>query len=280
MRTPALSILTVTLLLFAACSKEELTETVTDGVSAIATPTSHQKNGGGNFHVWTEVWFNRSSGQAFVKLNGNTRPPVMEMQIVHQRDGAPGEDPNGNSDQIVTDLELSRQGNSKVYHSGQDQFVFGTDAYFSLVDVKLTAKTFIDDWQGETAYLQMFLYPSGRTVEQDPKIFLRRVHVKETLSGKYDEAIAELTIVVADDPAQEVAQVKFVPNPIYRYPDDPSFVVYPEPSYLEKTHENTNLGLSRWSGPGRGGAGSSGSFGGEIYLITPDSKVLDTKVVK
>lgn len=281
MKTSFLTLAAAALLL-AGCSKEELTENVSEGTSSVATRTNARF---GNPGGMPEVWFNQNNGRMLLRvpprwthvaltasaknysLNGNEDP----------NDGTfVDEDGDGVFEYQEWSAELGRVGNSRIYRSGKDQFVFGQTAYFSLVDVTLTSSHFVDDWQGETAYLQLFVYPSGRTVEQDPKIYFRRGHIQETISGEWDEAIAELTIVIADDPAQQVEKVKFVPDPIYPYADDPTYAVYPEPSYLEKTHENTNLGLSRWIGPGRGGVGSSGSFGGTIYMIAADGQTLDT----
>jgi hypothetical protein len=54
-------------LLATGCSKEEVEEHVTEGVSALATPvggSAKSNNNGGtwNFHVWNEAWFNQGQG--------------------------------------------------------------------------------------------------------------------------------------------------------------------------------------------------------------------------
>lgn len=256
--------------LLAGCSKDELTENAAEGVSSIATPTnSHARLG--NPDNQPDVWFNENQGRMLVKYNGiGTLPRDCRPtgRIVYSIAG--GEDPDGNATEetIVMEADLQRIGNSNLFRSAQNAFNFAPEVYFSMVD--LTIDWNFDDSfpQDESRYeAKLFLYPSGRTVEQDPKIFLRRFHIQETIDAQLDAEIVELAIVIADDPAQEVAQVKFVPNPVYPNPDDPTYAVYPEPSYLEKTHENQNLGLSRWAGIGRGGAGSSGSFGGTIYMF-------------
>lgn len=226
-------------LLLAGCSKEEITENVSDGVSALATPTSGQKNGGGNFHVWTEVWFNQNTGRMFLKLPGNghtltdVTANVRSYAISGQEDPNSGNlvdaDGDGVFDYQEWNVELGRVGNSRIYRSGQDEFVFGTTTYFSLVDVTLTANTFIDDWQGETAYMQLFVYPSGRAVEQDPKV----VRLRTRSLTNFDSA-HEMTVIIADDPAQQVATSKLIAGKD----------VVP----LEQSHFNQTLGLSRWSG--------------------------------
>lgn len=259
-------------LLIAGCSKQELIENAPDGVSSVATPTNSNGRVGDPSRN-PSIWFNPGTSRVHVQLNGNTRPPLLEMQIVHQRDGAI-EDPNdfvdedgdGNPDPIVTDLTLARQGNSKNYQS-EDQFVFGTETYFSLVNVTLDWNA-VDDTPQEESHLEMqlFLYPSGRTVEQDPKVVKVRGNRWTFDDNVGQDESYRLAVILADDPAQEVAQLKFVPNPVYPNPDDPTCVIYPEPSYFEKTHENQNLGLSRWTGGTWSGTGTT-TVSGTLYLL-------------
>lgn len=272
-----LTILAASALLMASCSKEELTENVADGVSSVATPTNgHARLG--NPDAIPEIWFNQNQGRMVIQFSGrgvlpqNCRPTG---RISYTIPG--GVDPDGNEieETVVVEAELIQVGNSNIYRSGRDRFLFGQTDHFSILDVTIDAETYVEEWGGETLDLQMFLYPSGRTVEQDPKIFLRRFHFQDQITAEW-EATVELAIVIADDPAQQVKQVKFVPNPVYPNPDDPTYAVYLEPSYLVKTHENANLGLSRWAGPARGGAGSSARFEGTIYMIKADGQALET----
>ncbi len=268
-------------LLLVGCSKDELTENVSEGVSSVATPTNgHARLG--NTDAMPEIWFNQNQGRMVVQFSArgvlpqNCRPSARISYTI-----AGGEDPDGNpmEETVVMEAELLRVGNSRIYRSAQNEFVFGQTDHFSLVDVKI-------DWNAADGTLQeesrietqLFLYPSGRTVEQDPKVVrLRRFHVQDQIVAEWDATLTdELRLIVADDPAQQVAQVKFVPEPIYPYADDPTYAVYPEPSYLEKSHENTNLGLSRWTGSVRGGAGSTGSLEGTIYMIAADGQALET----
>lgn len=268
-----------TTFIWTGCSKQELIENTSDGVSSVAIPSNSNARLG-NPDGTPDIWFNENQGSMMLKVPPRWTHIALTASVKNY--GLSGnEDPNdgtfvdedgdGVFDYQEWSAELDRVGNSRIYRSGQDQFVFGTTTYFSLVDVTLTSNTFVDDWQGETAYLQLFVYPSGRTVEQAPKVARIRTRSVTNFDSSH-----EIRLIIADDPAQEVAQVKFVPDPVYPNPDDPTYAVYPEPSYLEKTHENQNLGLSRWAGPGRGGAGSSGSFGGTIYMIAADGQAFDT----
>ena len=264
-------------LLLAGCSKEELTENVAEGVSAVAAPTSQQKNRGGRSQMRTEVWFNQNNGRMLVRLPGNGQTltdvtaNVRNYAISGQEDPNSGNlvdvDGDGVFDYQEWNVELGRVGNSRIYRTEpQSQFVFGQEMYFSLVDVTLTANTFIDDWQGETAYLQLFVYPSGRTAEQDPKVARIR-----TRSVTNSDSAHEMAVIVSDDPSQDVASVKFVPDPIYGNPDDPTQVSYPEPIILGKTHFNQALGLSRWTGfidfDVSGTASGTGVISGDLYLL-------------
>ena len=243
-------------LLLAGCSKEELTENVAEGVSAVAAPTSQQKNRGGRFQMRTDVWFNQNNGRMLVRLPGNGQTltdvtaNVRSYAISGQEDPNSGNlvdaDGDGVFDYQEWSVELNRVGNSRIYRTEpQSQFVFGSTVYFSLLDVTLTSNTFIDDWQGETAYLQLFVYPSGRTVEQDPKVM-------RVLTGRWDgnyqdgERI-QFNVVLADDPAQEVSSVVFR-SELPADPNDPTSERTVQTVALGQTHFNQALGLSRWVG--------------------------------
>lgn len=220
-------------LLLAGCSKEEITENISEGTSSVATPVNGNARFGNQDNL-PDVSLNTHNGKVSVKLKGKDSPPSLNVLVA--------------GEEAENEGALNRLGNSKNYTTANN-FIDGQSMYFSLVDVTLTSPHFIDDWQGETAYLSLFVYPNGRPVVQAPKAIFRRWHVQETITGEWDETITEeLRITVADDPAQAVAQVKLVPEPIYGNPDDPTDVFIPETVFFEKTHENQNLGLSRWIG--------------------------------
>lgn len=247
MKTSFLTLAAAALLL-AGCTKEELTENVSEGTSNVATQTNARF---GNPEGIPAIWFNQNNGRMFLRvpprwthvalsasaknysLNGNEDP----------NDGTfVDEDGDGVFDYQEWSAELGRVGNSRIYRSGQNQFVFGQTAYFSLVDVTLTANTFIDDWQGESTYLKLFLYPSGRTVEQDPKVARIR-----TRSVTNSDSAHEMAVIVADDPTQDVASVVFR-SELPTDPTDPTSERTVETVALGQTHFNQALGLSRWVG--------------------------------
>ncbi|TNF26659.1 MAG: hypothetical protein EP314_05585 [Bacteroidetes bacterium] len=77
-------------------------------------------------------------------------------------------------------------------------------------------------------------------------------------------------MTIADDPAQNVAEAKFIPDPIFGNPEDPTEAIYLEPIVFGKTHVNQALGLSRWTGIldiDVSGAGGTGVISGNLYLL-------------
>lgn len=201
-------------LLATGCSKEEMEESVTEGVSAVATPVI---NGSARFgddsrigEMWFDTYENRLSLR--VRLTGNTLRPVRLIGTASLV---------GDETETATDFSLDRIGNSVNYRadSNTQQWNWTHDnVLFSLVNIHL------QDWNGQGDFSsQLFLYPSGRTVVQDPKVM--RVGGKEN---------GRLEVIIADDPAQEVASVEL------RVGDD--VIQY------EKTHVNQALGLSKWDG--------------------------------
>ncbi len=235
-------------LLLAGCSKEELTENVSEGTSSVATPANARF---ANRDAMPEVWFNQNNGRMLLRVPPRWTHVALTASVKNYSLNG-NEDPNygtfvdedgdGVFDYQEWSAELGRVGNSRIYRSGQDQFVFGQTSYFSLVDVTLTANTFIDDWQGETTYLKLFLYPSGRTVEQSPKV----AGIRTRSVTNFDSA-HEMAVIVADDPSQDVASVVFC-SELPADPNDPTTESFVETVDLGQTHFNQALGLSRWTG--------------------------------
>ena len=256
MKTSLWTIAAATLLL-AGCSKEEITENVTEGVSSVATPTNGNARSSNPDNL-PDVWFNKNNGRMNVRLKGNDNPSSLNVFV---------------EDDEASEGTLNRQGNSKNYRTTND-FIDAQSMYFSLVDVTLTSPHFIDDWQGETAYMKLFVYPSGRTVGQAPIV------AKTGLVGlwNFDDSHAQdnsrLSVVVADDPAQELATIKFVSAPVFEDPTDPTSSTEGETIILEKTHENQNLGVSHWAWTGGSWEGT-GTTLGSLYLNSANKYDVD-----
>ena len=249
------------------CSKDELEESVTEGVSAVATPTNGQARFANPVAI-PEVWFNQNQGRMVIQFNGRRILPQdcrPNARISYSIAGGAGQDGNATEETVVIEAELMQVGNSKTYRSDRNRFLFGQTDHFSIIDVTIDAGTYVEEWGGETLDLELFLYPSGRTVEQAPKLVRARLIGRWSFddAAAQESSTARLAVILADDPAQLVAQVKFVPTPTVEDPNDPTTV---EPLQFERTHFNQALGLSRWVGPGRGGSGSSPRFEGAIYL--------------
>ncbi len=199
----------VTCLAMAGCSKDEMEEAANEGISAVATPA------GGSFvkrdGLVPSVWFNLNSTRMHVQLA--ERPNQIAASTL---------DAKVSWNEEVIRVVLSRAGNSSNFHSAPNSFNFSDDQYFSML--ALTLNWNAADGTPQEYSDQLFLYPSGRTVAQDPKVMRMR---------ERDNCLK--AIVVADDPAQEVAFLEYRKG-------------Y-ERLQLEKTHFNQALGLSSWSVP-------------------------------
>lgn len=249
------AVLSVSALIIGGCSKEEIVEETipSDGVSTVATNSNGVKNTNTD---GPEIWFQENQGRMMMRLSGpiGTLPTdCRPTGRINFRDA---------SDVIAEPAaqgSLCRLGNSRNYRTESNTFNFSEEDYFSLVDFRVDWNS-ADDTPQEVSG-SLFLYPSGRTVAQDPQ------PVKGLIGGwTFDDGAAQdqsraLTITIADDPTQEVASVQFKS-------EDGS-------SSLEQTHFNQALGLSRWSGPGRGGSGASGRFEGDVYLLSSNPYDVD-----
>jgi hypothetical protein len=136
-------------------------------------------------------------------------------------------------------------GNSRVFRSAADQFNFGPDDHFELVDIDLEW-AMADGTPGEFSG-SIFLYPSGRTVTQAPE--LKRAKIGPIVATTDANGIATFRVVVVDDPNQEVASVEFTTKGAIDETTTPPTVTEGQTIQFEKSHVNQNLGLARWTAP-------------------------------
>ena len=240
-------------LLLAGCSKEELTESISDGASAVATRANARP--GDNDNAPTIRFTNN---RIVIGIN-NTKQTQNEplSALLNAPNGSVTVVLSGTTPPTTFELPLERVGNSKFFRTPQSDVELNLQ--FELVDL------FIDDWQGESLYsANVFVYPSGRTVQQDPHV--GRIRTRSVTN--FDSA-HELTLVVNDDPSSDVAEVRFVQEPFFEDPTDPTTVTEFEPVVLQKTHFNQALGLSRWTGIG------TSNTSGSLYLNSGNSYDVD-----
>jgi hypothetical protein len=254
-------------MLFAGCSKEELVDETmpSEGVSSVASTPGQEKN------FWSSapsIWFNDNNGRMFVRLKSD--PPQggtirADIRITFQNGGGqitvdPNDDPT--NEEFETAVDLQRIGNSRIYRSARNAADLPEEFDFSMANINLSAGD-EEVWNGD-----VFLYPSGRTVAQDPTLL--RGRVGPSLQTGVGANGKQLAVIIADDPTQEVASVVFE-----SLETDEDGVSQKTRVELEQTHFNQNLGLSRWTGSGRGGSGGSGIFSGEMYLLGSGSYGVD-----
>jgi hypothetical protein len=234
-------------LMMSGCSKDELEESVTEGVSALATPvggtTKSNSNGGRwNFHVWNEAYFNQGQGSLWAKRSGNPAqtPTVAARFTVKYEDSG-----------VVVNGMFSRVGNSPNYRSASNLFSFTAADNFSLLSLSINWNAVDGTPQEESG--SIFRYPPNRPVIQNPilakpprKICGSPISFDDTV---FDDCLISAT--VADDPAQEVASLELR--------TDNATVQF------GMTHFNKDLGLSRWTGGSWSGSGST-DISGALYL--------------
>ena len=221
-------------LLFAGCSKEELVEETipSEGVSSVASSPGQEKN------FWSDapsIWFNQNNGRMFVRLKEN---PGYSFLISKRTAAINNEDGGHNNDLEV--VELQRVGNSRIFRSARGAVEFSNDTDFSLVDIEL------ENGEEEVWSGSIFLYPSGRTVAQNPT--LARLRIGPSLQTGTSANGKNWRMIIADDPTQTVASVSVKAATVV---DEDGQEVDEEdlPSFeLEETHFNQNLGLRRYIG--------------------------------
>lgn len=221
-------------LLFVGCSKEELAEEAipSEGVSSVANSPGQEKN------FWSDapsIWFNQNNGRMFVRLKEN---PGYSFLISKRTAAINNEDGGDNNDLEV--VELQRVGNSRIFRSARGAVEFSNDTDFSLVDIEL------ENGEEEVWSGSLFLYPSGRTVAQNPT--LARLRIGPSLQTGTSANGKNWRMIIADDPTQTVASVSVKAATMV---DEDGQEIDEEdlPSFeLEETHFNQNLGLRRYVG--------------------------------
>jgi len=134
-----------------------------------------------------------------------------------------------------------------------------------------------------------FILPSGNTIEQNPEV--EKVNKQgKWLHASGKEFAKTMVVIIANDPAQEVAKLVFKPDVVKVATGDPNqpikYIELPSVE-LEKTHFNQNNGVARFStdqlketyGDGKTPKEWTGS--GQIFGITPKGTLMNVnKTVK
>ena len=232
--------LAATALLFAGCSKEELVEETipSEGVSSIAAAPGQQK--AFNNPDAPRIWFNNNQGRMVLRLGG----PIGNLPTDCRPKGSISFRATEGSDVQTLEAPLCRIGNSRFYRSARNTFEFSEEDFFSLVDFKVDWNA-VDNTPQEVSG-SLFLYPSGRTVAQNPR--LARLRVGPALQTGTSANGKNWRMIIADDPTQTVSSVSVKAATTV---DEDGQVINGEdlPAFdLEQTHFNQNLGLTRFVG--------------------------------
>jgi len=251
MKTSFLTLAAVALLL-AGCSKQEITENISDGTSLVATPTNGLARLG------------RAGNQPSVKFKNNriviglnntkTDEEVPLDELLADGGGTVVLTNNETTPPTIIQLPLTNNGNENQRYR-TPQFELSATMENELFDIEIQG--------ADGSYLwgaSIFMREDGKAVENDPE--LARARVKEVNNPEE----LKLVLVTMDDPTEQISKVKFVPSPAFENPDDPTVLTQGETVVLNKSHVNTNIGLARWTG--RTGRGSSAHLDGETFLLS------------
>ena len=241
-----ISLLLFPVLLTVACNKTEPVESVDDGVNSIAYSTSDKKSTVDENGLRMRIHAQGPIGTHHLRLNAEKDAPyavvpgmTMELKVPMSNAKVIGDE----SKTIVADI--FRIGKSNNFKS--ESFKLDKELEFEVVDMKITT-SLKDDPKYSVFDGQIFVYPSGRVVRQNPNPvrLTATVHFIDDWQG--ETAYMRLSIIIADDPAQQIKSITFSPDPISEDPRDPKAITTFKPIEFKKTHFNSNVGLSRWVG--------------------------------
>lgn len=275
-------LLLLPVLLTVACIKTEPVESVDDGLNSIAYSTSDKKSVVDENGLRMRIQAQAPLGTHHLRLNAEKDAPYAEVPGMTMELKVPMSNARviGNESKTIV-ADIFRIGKSNNFKS--ESFKLDKELEFELVDMKITT-SIKEDPKYSVFDGQIFVYPTGRVVRQNPNPIrlTATVHFIDDFQG--ETAYMKLRIIVADDPAQQVKSITFFPDPISEDPRDPKAVTTFKPIEFKKTHFNTNIGLSRWGGEYSEGKipgtwTSSGVINGRIMMGGVDPPDLRIKII-
>ncbi|MGB0917360.1 MAG: hypothetical protein ACPGU4_07200 [Flavobacteriales bacterium] len=260
MKTSFWSIAAATLLL-AGCSKEELTENISDGASVVATPTNGSARLGRPGNQPTVKFKN---DRIIIRLNDTkTEEEIPLDALLEENLGQVVLTNNETTPPTVLEFPLTKNSENENQRYRTPQFELSEEMKNELFNIE------IQDAEGTYLWgASIFVREDGKAVENNPVI------ARTGLVGRwsFDDATTQnnptgkLAIIVGDDPTQQVANVEFLQAPVFENPDDSTTIVTEyERATLQQTHFNPAIGYSRWKSEGWN-ATAPADMSGVIYL--------------
>ncbi len=217
-----------------SCKKEIVNSPVTEGANVVATKV-------GSFKTEEDapkLWFTGNFKQLMMALPGNGRG-ICQFGRCYSSEYT---FKLTNSSGSTITSKLKRLGNSNNYRS--DNLNMFNGGNFMLCDFVATDMDGVELYSG-----QIFIYESGQTAEQNPKVAdIEKLGQWTHSSGI--ELIETLVVTISGDPAQQIDKLRFIPDPIRVETGDPRnpFKTIQLPSFdLEKTHYSQTTGIARFS---------------------------------
>jgi hypothetical protein len=259
MKTSFLTLAAAALLL-AGCSKQEISESISEGGSLVATPTNGLARLG---RAGDQPSVKFKNSRIVIGLNNTkTDEDVALDAILAEGGGSLVLIDNETTPPTVIELPLTNNNGNENQRYRTPQFELSSEVEFDLFDIEIKG--------ADGSYLwgaSIFVREDGRAVENNP--VLARFRVGNGGGTANEECWDVFKIIVADDPTNTVASIKYVTEAGFGNPDDPTALTEGNSFTLNKTHENPNIGRSRWKAckPENEGVNLNGS----AYLLSDQS---------
>lgn len=241
MKTSFLTLAAAAVLL-AGCSKEEITENVSEGGSLVATPTNGNARLGAAGNQ-PSVKFKNS--RIVIGLNNTKTDEDVPLDfLLADGGGTMVLTDNETTPPTVIELPLTNNNGNENQRYRTPQFELPSDLEFDLFDIEIKGPDGSYLWGAS-----IFIREDGRAVENNPVLarFGGRWNFDDAVGQ--DQSNARFVAVLADDPTEQVQSVMLKLASVSEDPTDPNSPVTEfEPIVMERTHVNQNIGRSRWIG--------------------------------
>jgi hypothetical protein len=229
-------------LLLAGCSKEQLTENISESGSLVATPTNGSARLGRPGNQPTVKFKN---DRIIIRLNDTkTEEEIPLDALLKDNSGRVVLTNNETTPPTVLEFPLTKNSENENQRYKTPRFEISETMESELFNIE------IQDADGSYLWAaSIFVREDGKAVENNPVVARTGLVGQWSFDdqpGQDDSGV--MSVIVGDDPTQKVAQVKFIQAPIFEDPTDPASGTEFEPIVLRQTHFNPAIGYSRWKG--------------------------------
>lgn len=216
-----------------SCKKEEKRYTPTGGANTASTAKSSDGESSVPNDVIQFQLGKEGTRIRVMRKNRSSEDDTLYLRLTEDTE-------KGEKEVVLLEKEpLYREGSGNVYLSGRNR-----PLGFADVDIVKNTRATLSNGTEVILQGELYIFPSGKAIIQAPAPQSTKAHFVDDWQG--ESAYLSISVIVGNDPAQDVSSVKFVPNPIAVDPKNPDKVQTFEPIVLTKVNAYPEKGVSTW----------------------------------